>query len=106
MRTIIFGLALLAASAHALEESRSVAVVNLKLDPSISEGAQIRAAIQQAFDANNLMDIPANTIENQKSTSPELFACFAEDRCRAELGRRLKTDYIFSGTISRDDGAL
>jgi hypothetical protein len=107
MRTLLLGLAFLAAPAFAVEEGHSVAVINLKFDDAVSaEIGKIRAAIQQAFAATSLLEVDASDIENQRTASKDLFACFSEDRCRAALGARLKTDYIFSGTITREEGAL
>jgi len=85
----------------------AVAVVDLKFGQEIApaDRAVIRAALDHALERAGLTLISQTEIQYSERSSPELFACLLEDRCRYDLGRRLKANLLLSGSVSREDSA-
>jgi hypothetical protein len=80
-----------------------VAVVNLRfIDVPDLERKAWSEHIRQALEGRGLEVVSASSIKYVQDTSTELFDCFAEDRCRTEIGRRLQADLLLTGTIARE----
>jgi hypothetical protein len=85
----------------------AAAVVDLKFGPEISasDRAVVRAALDHALERAGLSLVSQTEVQHAERAAPELFACLLEDRCRYELGRRLRAGLLLSGSISREDNA-
>lgn len=105
MRLACLSLALFAWTGLARGEGR-LAIVNLKfMDAPDGDRAILRAAVERAAREAGLQLVPQTQVQQVESASRPLFDCFVEDRCRAELGRQLEASFLFSGLLSREDGA-
>ena len=83
-----------------------LAIVNLKFtEGSDEERATLRAAIERAARDAGVQLVPQTQIDQAAHTSKDLFDCFVEDRCRADLGLTLRAGTILTGLISKEDGA-
>jgi hypothetical protein len=84
-----------------------VGLVNLRfVDVGDQERRDWRDGIQHGVEARGLQVISDANLKYVQSTSRELFDCFAEDRCRTEIGRRLQADLLLTGQISREKDEL
>lgn len=96
-----------AAGGAAPSTAPTVAVVDLKFGPEISaaDRAVVRAALDHALERAGLALVSQTEIQHSERSAPELFGCLLEDRCRYDLGRRLRASLLLSGSISREDSA-
>jgi PEGA domain len=80
-----------------------VGLVNLRfVDVPDRDREAWLAAIQKTLETRGLQVISEANLRYVQSTSAELFACFGEDRCRTEIGRRLQADLLLTGQVVHD----
>jgi hypothetical protein len=72
----------------------------------VDEGdrALVRSALDDAAKQNGLTIIPDELVARAEAGGGSLVACFAEDRCRAELGKKIGADLLVTGRVAHDDG--
>jgi hypothetical protein len=103
----VFALVILCAQVSVAFAEGRVGLVNLRfVDVPDQERREWRDVMVRGLEARGLQVISDANLNYVMSTSRELFACFAEDRCRTEIGRRLQADLLLTGQISREKDEL
>jgi hypothetical protein len=104
MWRVVAGLVVLCAQVgSALGDPPVVAMVNLRyVDVPDQQRKSWRDAIIAGLEARGLGVTSDANLNYVETTSRELFACFGEDRCRSEIGKRLQATAILTGQISKE----
>src|SRR5262245_17697285 len=85
--------------------AESLAIVNLPIALADTERAQVQATIEGAVRRASFELLPDLQVKYLRTSAPELFNCFVEDRCRADLSHRLSADYLLTGRIDKEGDA-
>jgi len=72
----------------------------------VDEGdrALVRSALDDAAKQNGLTLVPDELVTRAEAASPAQVQCFAEDRCRGELGKKIGADLLVTGRITHEGG--
>jgi hypothetical protein len=103
----VFALVILCAQVGVAFAEGRVGLVNLRfVDVPDQERREWREVMVRGLEGRGLQVISDANLNYVVSTSRELFSCFAEDRCRTEIGRRLQADLLLTGQITREKDEL
>jgi hypothetical protein len=96
---------LLAVAAPSLARAETVAFSRLEWS-GVDEGdrALVRSALDDVAKQHGLTIIPDELVQRAEASARPLLDCFAEDRCRGELGKKIGADLLVTGQIAHDGG--